>query len=232
MHKGSEKQFFNNFLSVTVPLIYLLQKRVYSRICYKCPCQVFILSCRAWNTATWSICARTLWVCHLRRYPVKCRIHLQGAPMEHCVCAAHDCFTRLVNSRQEHAIDALRACYIYQASKESGLLYARATFIRFLQRVDYCTRVLHSIYIHDVGLLYALLLLCVYRSILNYGQGARGCFKRVLLYNYYASPMLYVRALIPHCRAKSILARFQNVHQVLRCARAVNVHQDIYCSKQ
>ncbi len=46
----------------------------------------------------------------------------QRSPIEHYVCAAHDCFTRLVHSRQEHATDALRACYIYQASTESGLL--------------------------------------------------------------------------------------------------------------
>jgi hypothetical protein len=46
---------------------------------------------------------------------------------------------------------ALRACY----------------FIRILQRVDCFTRVLNSVYIHGAGLLSALQLSCVYRSMLT-----------------------------------------------------------------
>ncbi len=82
--------------------------------------------------------------------------------------ARYRCFTRVLHlSGFKRERTALRARYIYQASTDSGLLYARATFIRLLQSADCFTRVLYSVYIHGAGLLSALQLSCVYRSILT-----------------------------------------------------------------
>jgi len=79
----------------------------------------------------------------------------QRAPNEHYVCAAHYCLTRFVNSRQEHAIDALRAFYFYQASSEIGCFTRVLHLSGFYREWITVTRVLHSIYIQGVGLLYA-----------------------------------------------------------------------------
>ncbi len=87
-------------------------------------------------------------------------------------CAAHDCFTRLVISRQEHAIDALRACYIHQDSTESGLLYARSTFGLHTRR----RTALHAT---------VIMRLMKHTNCIK-GQGV--AFKRVLLYKYHALP--------------------------------------------